>query len=178
MKQFALLTAVVLFAVACQNATDIKDETKTTEAKTVVAGIYPTTYSSSFEMGDMSLADKAVLNSWKNWEANKMDGLSDFFADSVTAFFADGNIFIGKKDSLIALWKTIRAGYTSVVDSVNAYTPLYSTDKKESWALIWATEYNTNSKGVKDTTSFQETWRFNKDGKADFLLQYQRKQKK
>lgn len=177
MKQFALLTAVILFAVACQNAADTKDETKTTETKAPTASMFTANYSNAFEMGDMALADKAVLNSWKNWEANKFEGLSDFFADSVTAMWADGTTFTGTKDSLINEWKKVRANITTVVDSVDAYMPVYSTDKKENWVLIWVVDY-TDKKGVKDTTAYQETWRFNKDGKADLVLQYQRKRKK
>ena len=68
MKQFALLAAVILFAVACQNAADTKDETKATETKTPTAGMFAANYSNAFEMGDMALADKAVLHSWKNWD--------------------------------------------------------------------------------------------------------------
>jgi hypothetical protein len=177
MKQIVVLALFILFLVACQNATENK-ETKAPETKMAAAGMYPTTYSSSFEMGDMSLADKAVLNSWKNWEANKIDDLKDFLADSVTTLGADGMIFVGKKDSLIALWKKVRADYTSIVDSVAAYTAINSTDKNEKWALVWVTEYSTNTKGVKDTADYQETWRFNKDGKADMVLQYQRRKKK
>ncbi|MBK8090101.1 MAG: hypothetical protein IPK31_20485 [Chitinophagaceae bacterium] len=105
MKQFALLAAVILFAVACQNAADTKDETKATETKTPTAGMFAANYSNAFEMGDMALADKAVLHSWKNWEANKFDGLGDFFADTVTALWADGTTFTGTKDSLINEWK-------------------------------------------------------------------------
>ncbi|MBK8087710.1 MAG: hypothetical protein IPK31_07080 [Chitinophagaceae bacterium] len=178
MKQFALLAAVILFAVACQNAADTKDETKTTETKAPAAGMFAANYSNAFEMGDMALADKAVLHSWKNWEANKFDGLGDFFADTVTALWADGTTFTGTKDSLINEWKKVRANITTVVDSVDAYMPVYSTDKKENWVLIWVVDYSTDKKGVKDTTSYQETWRFNKDGKADLVLQYQRKRKK
>ncbi len=178
MKQFALLAAVILFAVACENAADTKEETTTTETKAPAASMFAANYSNAFEMGDMALADKAVLNSWKNWEANKFDGLSDFFADTVTALWADGTTFTGTKDSLISEWKKVRAGITTVVDSVDAYMPVYSTDKKENWVLIWVVDYSTDKKGVKDTTSFQETWRFNKDGKADLVMQYQRKRKK
>lgn len=178
MKQFALLTAVVFFVVACQNAAEKKDETKTTDAKMPTASMFKANYSNAFEMGDMALTDKAVLNSWKNWEANKFDGLTDFFADSVTALWADGTSFTGTKDSLINEWKKVRANITTVVDSIDAYMPVYSTDKKENWALIWVTDYSTDKKGVKDTTAYQETWRFNKDGKADLVLQFQRKRKK
>jgi hypothetical protein len=55
---------------------------------------------------------------------------------------------------------------------------VYSTDKKENWVLVWATEMNTNSKGVKDTVSVMETWRINKDGKADLVFQFDRHERK
>lgn len=178
MKQLTLLAAVVLFVAACNNGAANKEETKTTETKTAVAGAHAANYSSSFEMGDMALANAAVLNSWKNWEASKFDGLSDFLADSVTALYADGTIFVGPKDSMIANWKKTRSSLTSVVDSIDAYLPVRSTDKNENWALIWVNEYSTNAKGVKDTIAYQETWRFNKQGKADMVLQFQRTRKK
>lgn len=178
MKQIFLLASLFLFVIACNTATESKEETKTTDTKNTGPGTIAATYTSSFETGDISLAEKAVLNSWKNWEANNFDGLSDFLADSVNAFYGDGTEFSGTKDSLIASWKRTRASIASVVDSVNAYTTITSTKEKENWGLIWVTEYTTDSKGVKDTTSYQETWRFNKDGKADLVYQFQRKRKK
>jgi hypothetical protein len=51
---------------------------------------------------------------------------------------------------------------------------MYSTDKKENWVLVWAKEINTSAGGKKDTVELMETWRINKDGKADMLLQYDR----
>ena len=169
---------VALYAVARQTAADPKDDTKGTETKARTAGMGAPKYSNAFVMGDMALADKAVLHSWKNWEANKFDGVGDFFADTVTALWADGTTFTGTKDSLINDWKKVRSNSTTVVDSVDAYMPVYSTDKKENWVLIWVVDYSTDKKGVKDTTAYQETWRFNKDGKADLVLQYKRKRKK
>jgi hypothetical protein len=50
--------------------------------------------------------------------------------------------------------------------------PLRSTDKNEDWVLVWFKEYRTDANGKKDSTEMQETWRLNKDGKADLLYQY------
>jgi hypothetical protein len=68
--------------------------------------------------------------------------------------------------------------YTSVIDSVHAATALYNTEKKENWVLVWAKEINVNTKGVKDTVELMETWRINKDGKADRVYQYDRHRRK
>jgi hypothetical protein len=178
MKQIFLLASFFFFMIACNTATETKDDSKSTETKNTGPGKIAATYSSSFETGDISFAEKAVQGSWKSWEANTMDELSSYFADTVALYYGDGTEFIGPKDSVIANWKRTRGSLTSVVDSVNAYTTVTNKDTKENWALLWVSDYSTDDKGVKDTTFYQETWRFNKDGKADLVYQYQRKRKK
>jgi hypothetical protein len=49
-----------------------------------------------------------------------------------------------------------------------------STDKNEDWVLIWGMETDTHKNGKIDSVNLQETWRINKDGKADLLMQYMR----
>ena len=49
------------------------------------------------------------------------------------------------------------------------------TDKIENWDGLWGTEITTDKKGKVDTASLQETWRFNKAGKVDFMFQAIRK---
>ena len=44
--------------------------------------------------------------------------------------------------------------------------------------LVWATEIDTDKKGKTDTIAVMETWRINKDGKADQLFQYGRHARK
>lgn len=178
MKQIFLLMSLFFFMVACNTATETKEETKTTETKNTGPGKIAATYSSNFETGDISVAETAIEKSWKTWEANNFSELGSFFADTVALYYSDGTEFIGSRDSVVANWKRTRAGLTAVVDSVNAYTTVTNKDTKENWALLWVSEYSTDTKGVKDTTFFQETWRFNKDGKADLVYQYQRKRKK
>ena len=65
-----------------------------------------------------------------------------------------------------------------IADTINAVMPVYSTDKKENWVLVWATEINTDKTGKTDTVQLMETWRINKDGKADVLYQYDRHTRK
>ncbi len=68
--------------------------------------------------------------------------------------------------------------FSNVTATVQAAIPVYSTDKRENRALIWATEIDTKLNGSKDTTVWMENWRFNKDGKADLLLQFDRAKRK
>ena len=118
-----------------------------------------------------------VQGSWKDWETNNLDNMKSWVADTIVAFHSNNDRIVGL-DSLQARWKRGRAGYTSVIDTVHAVVPLYTTDKNENWVLVWATEINTDTKGKIDTNTLMETWRINKDGKADRLYQYDRHARK
>ncbi|MBL7742573.1 MAG: hypothetical protein JNN00_03770 [Chitinophagaceae bacterium] len=178
MKQifFCLTAAFVLAACNNEKKTDTAGgETKTD--KPAVTLPYTASYSSSFEMGNPEYSATILQGSWKDWEENKLDNMKNWIADTITAFHSDNSMVKGA-DSLAARWKRARAGYTSVIDTIEAVIPVYSTDKKENWVLVWAMEINTKTDGTKDTVALMETWRINKDGKADFLLQYDRAKRK
>jgi hypothetical protein len=81
----------------------------------------------------------------------------------------------GSADSLIAATKPYRNSLGTVSSTVHAWVPLKATEKNENWVLLWYTEYKTDARGKKDSTEYQETWRLNKDGKADMMMQYMRK---
>lgn len=173
-KTFLFLAVAGLFA-SCSNET--KEETKGSEpAKASVPLPYTASYSSSFEMGNPDYSAMILQGSWKDWEENKLDK-TKWLADTVVAFHSDNTMTIGA-DSLIARWSRMRGAYTSVIDTVHAVIPTYSNDRKENWVLVWAKEINTKADGTNDTTELMETWRINKDGKADLLLQYDRAKRK
>ena len=176
MKKILLLLAASAMFAACNN--EKKEEAKTTEpAMSEVKLPYVASYSSSFEMGNPSYAAMIAQGSWKDWEMNTMDNMKSWVADTIIAYSAD-NTVAHSLDTLQARWKRGRADYTSVIDTIDAIMPVYSKDKKENWVLVWATEINVNTKGKKDTVSVMETWRINKDGKADMVFQFDRHARK
>jgi hypothetical protein len=128
-------------------------------------------------MGNPEYSAMILKGSWKDWENNTMDNMKSWIADTIVAFHSD-NTMVKGADSLIARWKRGRAKYSSVIDTVEAVMPVYSTDKDENWVLVWATEINTKTDGTKDSAAVMETWRINKDGKADMLFQYDRAKRK
>ena len=177
MQKTIFMMAVTTIMFACNNE---KKEPVTVEGKPLkpaVALPYTPIYSTSFEMGDPANTALILQGSWKDWEENKLDNMKNWVADTVIAFHAD-NAVVNGRDSLMARWKRGRAGYSSVIDTLNAAMAVYSTDKKEDWVLIWATEINTNTAGKADTAQVMETWRINKDGKADMLFQHDRARRK
>jgi len=176
MKKILLLLIGAAMFIACNNETKSSAAAPgpdSTAAQTSVTLPYTPSYSASFKMGNPEYTAMIVQGSWKDWENNSMDNMKSWVADTIVAFHSD-NTMVKGVDSLMARWKRGRAGYTSVIDTLNAVVPLYSTDKNENWVLVWATEINTDTKGKIDTMALMETWRINKDGKADLLYQYDR----
>ena len=177
MRKTFLFIMIAGLLAACNNDSKTAAASESKEAKPAMTLAYTPSYSSSFEMGKPEYATMIVQGSWKDWEMNTMDNMKSWVADTIVAFHSD-NTMVNGADSLIARWKRGRADYTSVIDTLEAVLSVYSTDKKENWVLVWATEINTDSKGKIDTVALQETWRINKDGKADMLLQYDRHTRK
>jgi len=134
---------------------------------------YAIGYSSKFVMGNPKYAEN-VLALWKDYDNGNLSAHKDFFADSVQAMLGNGAMMHTTRDSVIAGVQNHRNTLSSAVDRVDAVMAVKSTDKNEDWVLIWGTEIDTHKNGKVDSVDLQETWRINKDGKADMLLQYMR----
>ena len=176
-KWMFAFTAGALMIAGCSNQKTTTETAEETGTKKMVPLPYTASYSSSFEMGDPAYTATILQGSWKDWEENKLDNMKNWMADTIVAF-TSGNVMVKGVDSLMAFWKRDRAKYSSVIDTVDASMAVRSTDKKENWVLVWATEINTKPDGIKDTVSLQETWRINKDGKADYVMQFDRHKRK
>ncbi len=176
MKKLIFVSLIAFIAISCNQKSETTEDTET-PAETPVALALQPTYSSSFEMGKPEYAAMIVQGSWKDWQDNTMDSMQNWVADTVVALQSDNSMVRGV-DSLKAVWQRGRDKYAAITDSINAVSSLYSTDKKQNWVLVWATEYNTKKDGTIDTAAVMETWRINKDGKADLLLQFDRHSRK
>src|SRR6266498_4186602 len=158
MKKILLLLTGTAFFVACNNETkSTAAGTDSTAAAPSVPMPYTASYSASFKMGNPAYAAMIEQGSWKDWEMNTMDNMKSWVADTILAIQSNNEMVKGV-DSLQARWKKGRANYTSVIDTVQAVLPAYSTDKNENWVLVWAKEINTDIKGKTDTIEIQETW--------------------
>lgn len=177
MKKFLLLLAVGATLYACDN--DKKDDAEDDDMVSQKEVTLPLTadYSSSFEMGNPEYSAMILQGSWKDWADNKLENMKNWLADTVVAFHSDNSMVKGA-DNLMADWIEARARYSSSIDTINAVMAVRSIDKKEDWVLVWATAIDTKMDGTVDTVGVQETWRINKDGKADLLLQYDRAKRK
>lgn len=147
--------------------------TKNDSASTNVSYPYEILYSSQFEIADNSNT-QTLMKIWKAWESGNLSDAKDHFADSLEMHTADGHILKGPRDSVMKNALDYRSTLTSVTSTVDAVLSSRSKDKDENWVSIWGKEISTNTKGVTDSIYLHETWRFNKQGKVNFMLQYLR----
>jgi hypothetical protein len=175
-KMFIAAIAVILYACNAEEKTTPADETKAVaSAPGVISNMsgYEANYSKSFEMGDAKHAE-TVLSLWKDFDNGNLEPSKALFADSVSFLVSDGSIIAGTRDSAVASVQAWRNTLSSVKSSVDAIFAVKSTDKNENWVSIWGKETSTDKKGKTDSIYLQESWRFNKDGKIDLMLQHMR----
>jgi hypothetical protein len=181
---YKLLSFFAVIALAACNSSDapkVQSATSTDSSSTEkpvekVTYPYEMDYSSQFEMADPKNA-QAILTLWKDWDNGNLSNSKDNFADTVTMHFPDGSMIHASRDSMIAMSQKTRDNFSHVVSQVHAVTSLKSTDKNENWVNVWGKEVDTHKDGKMDSVELMETWRFNKDGKADLLYQYSAKYK-
>ena len=151
MKKIVYLFAVVALFASCKNGA------KTTASTTdTVAMPYKATYSSSFVISDSTKNTKAVLQSYKDWEDNKLDNAPSYFADTVAENFWNGDFLKVKRDSLIKLGHKFRDSLSNVKIEITAYVALHSTDKNSDWVLVWYKETDTYKTGKIDSAYYQD----------------------
>ena len=169
------IVAITVSLVACnsgENKTAAFSGKDSTAKTTINTAPYTAVYSSSFEMGDSRHAE-TILSLWSDWDSGNLENSKQHFADTVQIYTGDGSLIQGPRDSAVAGAQSFRNLFTSVKSTLGAIFPVKS-DKNEDWVCIWGTEVTTDKNGKVDSVHLQETWRFNKQGKVDLLLQYAR----
>jgi hypothetical protein len=178
MKKILVLASIAMLA-ACNSGEPAKtdsmqtsaDSTSPASAMKTISSPYQIFYSSEFAMDEPKNAE-TLLALWKAWDGGDLSAHKDLFADSVEMHFADGTIIHSSRDSVVAMAQKVRDMIASSVSSVNVVMAVKSIDQNSNWAAIWGKEVDTYKNGKIDSANLQETWRFNKDGKADLMFQY------
>ena len=179
-----LISASMFFLIFCnsviaQDKVKVKDDkvkVKDDNGKMKMKGAnantmypYKANYSSNFAIGNPAHS-KIILDLWKDWDDNAFDR-HDYMADTVVMFFPDGTMSKGKAATLEGAMK-YRGGMTSAKSTIDAWIPLKSTDRNENWVAVWGSETDTWADGKTETRDIHEIWRFNKDGKVDWMKQF------
>lgn len=173
-----LLFACLFILVSCNSNQPAQTEPAKPASDSVVAvqeinSPYAIGYSSKFVMGNPKYAEN-ILTLWKDYDNGTLSAHKDLLADSMVAYLGNGSMMHASRDSVVAGIQRHRNTMTTAVDRVDAVMAVKSTDKNEDWVLIWGLETDTYKNGKVDSVNLQETWRINKDGKADLLFQFTR----
>jgi hypothetical protein len=172
MKQSLLLIFSCFIFFGCNNGAKQK-ETKTDSTTKKETLTYPFTakYSLNWQPGDEKNA-VLVLNSIKKYVDGDVKGCFAYFADSVE-FIADKFHFVGKKDSLEAIFTPMRSDAVSMSLQPDTWLTAYYPDKNETWVTVWATQKWTDKKGKTDSVYLTDDVLV-KDGKITEVDEKQR----
>lgn len=113
---------------------------------------------------------KIILDLWKDWDDNQFNR-HDYFADTISMMHENGKMTTGKAN-VIKEAMDYRGSMTSAKSSITAIIPLKSLDFNEDWVAVWGHEDDIMSDGKKQGREIHEIWRFNKDGKIDYMQSY------
>ena len=177
MRKIYLFTTIAFLTACTSNADKPTTEApnasdSTSEEQRNLTYPYTADYSSNFEIGDAKNV-QTLLALYKDWDNNTLDNSKSAFAENDTMYFSDGNMFAGSRDSLFIMANKMRGQMGTVVDSIHAWVPLRSRDKKDQWVAIWTREISTDAKGVKKSKELHEVWRFDNNGKINLVYQYE-----
>lgn len=130
---------------------------------------YKPLYSTQFTPGNPANS-RLVMSLWKSFE-DKDFNRDDAFADSLAVQTPNGMMIHGK-DSVLQMYRKARESYTTFTLQPEAWMSMRSTDRNEDWVLVWGVANIAGADGVKKEILTHQLWRINKDGKVDFIREY------
>ena len=172
MKQSLLLIFSCIVFFGCNNVANQEvAKTDSTAKKETISYPFTAKYSLNWQPGDEKNA-VLVLNSIKKYMDGDVKGTFSYFADSVE-FIADKFHFVGKKDSLEAIFTPIRSGVVSMSIEPDTWITTYYPDKNQTWVTLWATQKWTDKNGKTDSVYITDDVLV-KDGKITQVDEKQR----
>lgn len=178
MKKYFIAFCLVSFFAACNNEAEKKEAAKTEAPadKPAVELPYKAAYAADWTQ-DVSDADlKMILQTYKDWEDNKMAALRSAFGDSLSVDMSDGTHVDGKSDDIMKTFATYRDSLTSSRIRMDSWAKLYSPEKKDGYVVTWYDQYDTFKSGKVDSSSYHDINQV-KNGKIVWYAQYKRPKK-
>jgi hypothetical protein len=170
----ALTFSFLLLVASCNSGAE-KTEPAAATTDTVaevkqepVNYLYPSTYPSDWKIGDPQKIVKVqelykVLLSDSNYES-----VLPLFADSITNITFDNRKLKLSAADFIATAKKLRKGFKTLDEEFKNYVSLRSDAQNADMVMLWLKEKGTRLNGKVDSSGYQETWRFNSQGKIDY----------
>jgi len=178
MKMKFIYLTVLILAFTCSNAQTTKTTTNTKTSKEKDLGQknmdypYPISYSAKFKFIDPEKG-KMVLNFCKDFENSTVENSKNIFAERVTIIMPKLKLN-ASRDSVLTAFKSYRKSFTSFKTELDVVMSVASTDKGDDWVLVWAVDEFTDKDNVKHKVKYQQVWLINKEGKVNFMEQFDR----
>ncbi len=169
----ALAIGLISFMASCNSGPEKEPYTTTTDTvaevkQDAVQYLYPATLPGEWKIGDPQKIVKVqelykVLLSDSNYESTL-----PYYADSITNMtFDNRKVKLSKADFIEAV-KTFRKGFKTLDEEFRSYVSLRNDAQNADMVLIWVKEKGVRQNGKVDSSAYQETWRFNDQGKIDY----------
>jgi len=164
--------AIVLLMASCNSdtpaETTVATDTTATEVKEEVKFLYPATFSADWKIGDPQKIVKVqelykVMLADSNYEST-----IPYYADSITNLSFDNRVLRLSAPAFVDAVKNFRKGFKSLDEEFRSYVVLKNEEKNTEMVLVWVKEKGVRQSGKVDSSSYQETWRFNNQGKIDY----------
>jgi hypothetical protein len=179
MKKLFILSALSVLVISCNSNTATTPEPKDTivaieKEVAPVNFLYPSAYPSDWKIGDPQNIVKIqelykIMLSDSNYEA-----MRPYLADTVSNILFDNRKIKLSAEEFINRVKQFRQGYKTLDEDFRNYVSLRSDSQNIDMVMLWLKEKGVRKNGKVDSSGYQETWRFNKDGKIDYRSTYVR----
>jgi hypothetical protein len=179
MRKITLLLVFAIVIFSCNNSAkvepvveEVKSDSTAPPPPPPVDLPFKATYSSDWSIGDPKYT-KIALDFYKRLEKDSLSGDINYLEDTVHFRSFDNDIDDIAKEDLVQGVKEFRKGFKSLSEEFAAFTCLHSNDKNEDWVSLWIFERGVRANGKKDSTRYQENWRF-RNGKVYFIADFAR----
>ena len=155
MKQFILLTSLVLIMAACNNADNKTSATATTDAAPAAEVKLAFALAEPYKNWAIGSTENvaAAMNCLKAFIDNDFTTLSSLIGDSLTLDFDQFQARLSR-DSAVNFFKAARPMYNDLKITMYDYVSVISADKKAEWVTLWYKQVWTDPKGVVDSMNY------------------------
>lgn len=167
MKESLIVLIFAFLSVKCNNNRQAHSTTETKD--TAIYYPYSPVYS-ELEPGNPNHS-KIVLEIWRQFETGNLMSAANKFADTISLVFKD-EIYYGKRDSILAIYKKRRDAYESVQCYVDSWLPVHAKQTNDNLVLVWGRQDFIVHNKKRDYLVIHEVWNFNKQGKIRSMVQY------
>jgi hypothetical protein len=183
MKQALSIAAILLLTLfACSSPSSDKQAAEIKPADSVAAPApvavapmpFVATQTDDWKMGDPEKL-RMILNFYKNVIHDTLyDQLAAHIADTITNLNFENKTYKLTPDGFAKLVKTFRSRFSKLDEEFKTYLVLHSDKLDYDQVMLWIKETGTYKNGKVDSTTYQENWRINREGKIFYRGSFMR----